>query len=302
MYFLSKVNKETIWGSEELVAYGADPARKRVGSLYTLAANEDLTCHIIGGEMDGRSLYEVFTENPAAFGYKPGDSFPIIASFIGAKDDLSIQIHPDDAYAKRVEGKPFGKSEAWIFLRAPKNGQLAIGCNAKTRDELMQMAEEGRWQEIVGTMQVEEGDYVYVSPGTLHALTVGTIVYELQQATDITYRFYDYDRVDDAGNKRELHVEKTLDVIDVHKKPEKQRFWGTAHEEPGFCLEGITLGGTFTNQSRLFCCITVIKGETKAGTRAMKQGDSLLLLPGESVEFSQEVTAILARPREMDAQ
>ena len=128
MYILSQVNKETIWGSRELIAYGADPALDKVGSLYTLAANEELSCKVLNGPNAGRRLYDVYRENPQAFGMGAGESFPLIISFISAGEDLSIQIHPDDAYARRVENKPFGKSESWFFLRKPASGAIAMGC------------------------------------------------------------------------------------------------------------------------------------------------------------------------------
>lgn len=297
MYILSQVNKETIWGSRELIAYGADPALDKVGSLYTLAANEELSCKVLNGPNAGRRLYDVYRENPQAFGMGAGESFPLIISFISACEDLSIQIHPDDAYARRVENKPFGKSESWFFLRKPASGAIAMGCKCKSRQELEEKVEKGLWDQVVDHLAVQEDSYVYVTPGTLHALTAGCIAYEIQQATDVTYRFYDYDRVDSAGNKRPLQLKQAMDVVQVEKKSKAQRFGHTPHIEKEYAIERVNLEGGYVNGLSRFVCLTLLQGELYLEGHAVKKGTSVLVLPGEEIAFGGKAQAVCAFSR-----
>jgi len=297
MYILSKVNKETIWGSRDLIDYGADPGLDKVGSLYTLAANRDLSCTVLNGEKAGMSLYEAYSEDPAAFGLKAGESFPLIASFISAGDDLSIQIHPDDGYAARVEHKPFGKCESWVFLRRPLDGQIVLGCRCADRAELEDKVQKGLWDEIVGRAQVNVDDYVYVTPGTLHALTRGCIVYELQQATDITYRFYDYDRVDAQGKKRDLQLDKAMDVVRLNRQGEVGRFGNTPHAEKEYCMQRLPLRGAFTNALPKFVALTLLEGEIELDGLRVQKGTTIVVLPDETIAFAGEASAICAFSR-----
>lgn len=296
MYILSLVNKETIWGSTELVEYGADPALQHVGSLYTLAGNKELTCAVLNGKDAGKTLYEVFSAQPEIFGYKKGENFPLIISFINAGADLSIQIHPDDAYARRVENKPFGKCESWIFFRAPVKGSIAMGCKCATKAQMEALVAQGRWNDVVDELPVKEDDYVFVTPGTLHALTTGSIAYEIQQATDITYRFYDYDRVDASGNKRPLQLKQAMDVVDATRKSYAVPYGTAPHRESVYETQRIALEGSFTNDAPVFACLTLLDGALTTADGVVKKGSSILVMPGETVAFTGKADAIRAIP------
>ena len=297
MYILSQVNKETIWGSRELIPFGADPALDHVGSLYTLAGNEELSCTVLNGRHAGRKLSDVFREEAPAFGFEEGAQFPLIISFISAGDDLSIQIHPDDEYARLHENKPFGKSESWFFLRAPKSGSIAMGCKCESREELEERVAKGEWDKVVDRLPVEEDSYVYVTPGTLHALTAGCIAYEIQQSTDVTYRFYDYDRVDAKGQKRPLQLRQAMDVVNVDKKSVCQRFGSTPHIEREYAIQKLNIEGGFVNALPRFVCLTVLDGCLYAEGHEVKKGSSVLVLPGEKALFTGRAQAILAYSR-----
>ena len=297
MYILSQVNKETIWGSRELIPYGADPKLDHVGSLYTLAGNEELTCKVLNGKNAGRTLYEVFSEDAEAFGCKKGEKFPLIIAFLSAGDDLSIQIHPDDEYAQKYENKPFGKSESWYFIKSPKSGKIAMGCLCKSHEELEEKVEKGLWDEVVDYLPVQEDSYVYVTPGTLHALTAGCIAYEIQQSTDVTYRFYDYDRVDDKGNKRPLQLKQAMDVVNVEKKSESARFGSTPHIEKEYATQKVVLEGGYTNALNTFVCLSLLDGEIYLEGHAVKKGTSVLVMPGETIAFGGKAEAVCAFSR-----
>ncbi|MEM9325933.1 MAG: type I phosphomannose isomerase catalytic subunit [Bacteroidota bacterium] len=158
------------------------------------------------GELLGESIYESY-----------GEEFPLLIKFIDAADDLSIQVHPDDELAaKRHDSK--GKTEMWYVIEADEGASLISGFNQDlTRDGYLEYFESGRLTEILNREQVQDGDVFFLPAGRVHTIGKGLMIAEIQQTSDITYRIYDFDRVDTQGNKRELHVEEALDAIDFKK-------------------------------------------------------------------------------------
>ncbi|MBR2287252.1 MAG: class I mannose-6-phosphate isomerase, partial [Clostridia bacterium] len=145
------------------------------------------------------------------------EAFPLLLKFIDAKDKLSIQVHPDDRYAHDNEHGKLGKTEAWLILDAPEGSQLVYGIKpGVTKEELRAACEKGSTvEELIRFVDVKPGDVCMIPSGCVHAIGAGIMLYEIQQSSDITYRFYDWDRVDKNGKKRELHLEKALDVTDL---------------------------------------------------------------------------------------
>ena len=125
---------------------------------------------------------------------KYGKEFPLLIKIIDAKSDLSIQVHPDNAYAKEHENGSLGKTECWYILDSEPGTQIVIGHHAKDKEELMQMVEEKRWKDLIREVPVKKGDFYQIDPGCVHAIKGGTVILETQQSSDITYRVYDYDR------------------------------------------------------------------------------------------------------------
>ena len=140
-----------------------------------------------------------------------------MVKIIDAREDLSIQVHPDDAYAGIHENGSLGKTECWYVLDCAENASLVIGHHAKTRQELASMIEEGRWGELIREIPIQKGDFIQIDPGTVHAIKGGCLILETQQNSDVTYRLYDYDRLQN-GKPRELHLQKSMDVITVPAK------------------------------------------------------------------------------------
>ena len=155
----------------------------------------------------GRSLVGNYAMKP----------FPLLLKLIDARESLSVQVHPNDAYAAENEHGKLGKTEAWLILEAPKGSQLVYGIKpGTTLEELKAACEQGAAVEpLLRRVDVKPGDVCYIPAGCVHAIGAGILLYEIQQSSDITYRFYDWDRVDAKGNKRELHLEKALDVTDL---------------------------------------------------------------------------------------
>ena len=216
--FFNPVLKETVWGGQRLgKEWGYAVQGDSTGECWGISANPNGDCTVREGEYTGKTLSQLWKEEPQLFGNPKGDRFPLLTKVIDAKDDLSIQVHPDDAYAMKNENGSLGKTECWYVLDCPENATLVVGHNAKTGEELRQMIAEGRWNELIREVPVKKGDFIQIEPGTVHAIKGGILLLETQQNSDITYRVYDYDRLQN-GKLRELHIDKSIDVITVPAK------------------------------------------------------------------------------------
>ena len=137
-----------------------------------------------------------------------------MTKILDANDWLSVQVHPDDAYGLEHEGE-LGKIECWYIIPAEPGAEIIYGHNAKSKEELRQQIESKDWENLLTKVPVKAGDFFYVPSGTMHAIGAGILVLETQQSSDTTYRVYDFDRKDDQGNLRELHLEKSIDVLNI---------------------------------------------------------------------------------------
>lgn len=216
--FLNPVFAHNIWGGTRLRDdFGYEVEGEDIGECWGIAAHENGDCTIANGTYQGKKLSELWKEAPELFGNVESDRFPLLTKIIDAKDDLSIQVHPDDVYAKEHENGSFGKTECWYILDCEENATLVVGHNARDKEELKCMIEEGRWNEFIREVPVKKGDFIQIDPGTVHAIKGGIMLLETQQNSDITYRVYDYDRLSN-GKPRELHVQQSIDVITVPAK------------------------------------------------------------------------------------
>ena len=159
-------------------------------------------------------LSEVWKKYPELFGAEKGEQFPLLIKIIDAREDLSIQVHPDDVYAAQHENGSLGKMECWYVLECEEGASLVVGHNAGSRQQLCDMIDGGRWQELIREIPIHKGDFVQIDPGTVHAIKGGILLLETQQSSDITYRLYDYDRLQN-GKPRQLHLQQSKDVITV---------------------------------------------------------------------------------------
>ncbi len=214
---LQPVFKDYIWGGTRLrdefkMKTDIDP----VAEGWMLSCHKDGMNLIDGGKYDGRTLKEVLEKegenkilgkNSEKFEY-----FPILIKLIDAKDNLSIQVHPDDEYAKRVEHE-FGKTEIWYVLDADEGAQLIYGFKEKiSKDDFRKAIENNTLPEVLNSVKVNKGDLFFIEAGTVHAIGKGTLIAEIQQNSNSTYRVYDYGRLGKDGKPRELHIDKAVDV------------------------------------------------------------------------------------------
>lgn len=215
LLFMKPHFAHTIWGGTRLRdVFGYDEQGDDIGECWGISAHPVGDDTITGGQYDGKKLSEVYVSHPELFGNIDCDRFPLLIKIIDAKEDLSIQVHPDDEYASAHENGSYGKTECWYIIDCPDNAKLVIGHNAGTHEELVSMIESGRWNEFIRYVPVKKGDFIQIEPGTVHAITAGCMLLETQQSSDITYRVYDYGRLMN-GSPRELHIKQSMDVITV---------------------------------------------------------------------------------------
>ncbi|EMF0107310.1 mannose-6-phosphate isomerase, class I [Enterococcus hirae] len=213
--FLKPVFQEKIWGGSRLRSvFGFDIPNDKIGEDWAISAHPHGVSVVENGEYQGQKLDELWQNHKELFGNPTEPVFPLLIKILDAEDELSVQVHPDDAYGMKHEGE-LGKTECWYIIDAEPGAEIIYGHHAKTREELAEMIQEGRWDDLLKKVSVKKGDFFYVPSGTIHAIGKGIMILETQQSSDTTYRVYDYDRKDANGNTRELHIQQSIDVTTV---------------------------------------------------------------------------------------
>jgi mannose-6-phosphate isomerase len=213
--------KDKIWGGNKIkTVLGKEFAPlPNCGETWEISGVKSDVSVVANGPLSGTSLANLLENNKGALvGQKVyerfGNEFPLLVKFIDANEDLSIQVHPDDELAKKRHNS-FGKTEMWYVLQADEGSSLISGFNRKLDKEVyLEKFNVGKLTDILNKEEVKADDVFFLPAGRVHTIGKGLLIAEIQQTSDITYRIYDFDRVDDKGNKRELHVEEALDAID----------------------------------------------------------------------------------------
>ncbi len=222
LIFPTPVFHGKIWGGRKLADdFGYQIPDGPIGECWAISAHPNGDCVVAEGPEAGQRLSELWDAHRELFGGLEGDRFPLLVKIIDAKDNLSVQVHPDDAYAAEHEDGSLGKRECWYVLAADPDTKIVIGQRAHDRAELASMIEEGRWDDMLNEVPCRTGDFFPIEPGTVHAIQGGTLILETQQSSDVTYRVYDYDRLGDDGQPRPLHIEQSLDVVDYAQRPRR---------------------------------------------------------------------------------
>ena len=213
--FLQSVMQEKIWGGTKLRdEFGYEIPSDKVGEYWAISAHPHGVSTIKNGRFAGTGLDQLYAEHRELFGNSSEPVFPLLTKILDANDWLSVQVHPDDHYAMEHEGE-LGKTECWYVIAADEGAEIIYGHNAKSREELRQQIEKKEWDKLLTKVPVKAGDFFYVPSGTMHAIGSGILILETQQSSDTTYRVYDFDRKDDEGNLRELHLEKSIDALNI---------------------------------------------------------------------------------------
>ncbi len=229
--------KKRIWGGDKLVNVLNKKSQKRnIGESWELSDVEGDTSIVVNGKLKGKSIqYLISTYKSALVGKKVykkfGKKFPLLIKFIDAREALSIQLHPHDKLAKERHNS-FGKTEMWYVMDADKEGNLIVGFKKDvTKEQYLEHLENKSLLEIMNVDPVKKGDVYFIPTGRVHSIGAGVLLAEIQQTSDITYRVYDWDRVDDKGRSRELHTDLALDAIDFKARDQyKTRYTKTLNK------------------------------------------------------------------------
>ena len=215
--------KERIWGGEKLKTVLNKPITSKItGESWELSTVEGDVSIVSNGELKGKSLMELIAETPnellgTRVHERFGKQFPLLFKYLDAREDLSIQVHPNDKLAKERHNS-FGKTEMWYVMQADADSRIIVGFKENSsKEEYLKHLKDNTLVSILDNVKAKAGDVFFLETGTVHAIGAGLVVAEIQQTSDITYRLYDFDRVDAQGNKRELHVDLALDAINYNK-------------------------------------------------------------------------------------
>lgn len=297
---LSAVCKSPIWGGTRLLdGWGIRTDAPTVGEawVYTNRAAEQSV--VQNGELAGTPVRDIL----------PDPAFPLLIKLIDAADRLSVQVHPDDSYAARVENDR-GKTEMWYILEAEPGASLLFGLREGfTAEDFAQSVREGDPLRALNQQPVKPGETYFIPAGMPHAIGRGILLAEIQQNCDLTYRVYDYDRTDAHGNKRQLHLEKALEVVRPFTQEERDaiRFARAGKDRPESlladcpyfrverldCARGVSLPER-RDWSHLLCVAGEGTLTSDSGAEPISKGDSYLLPPGISCQLTGGATILLS--------
>lgn len=294
--------KERIWGGTKLKTYLNKPISSEItGESWEISTVENEISVIANGRFKGKNLNELIADFPVAVlgtnVYKQfGTQFPLLFKYLDAREDLSIQVHPNDALAK-ARHNSFGKTEMWYVMQADPDARLIVGFKEKSSKEAyLKSLEDKSILSILDSKKVSKGDVFFLETGTVHAIGAGLVIAEIQQTSDITYRIYDFDRVDAQGNTRELHVDLALDAINYNVVDSEKHYTKTVNSVnemvhcPYFTTNFIPLDGTMSvsKNGTSFTVYMCVEGDFQLRyddqLHHYKTGDTILI-PAEMTAF-----------------
>ncbi|MEG0166148.1 type I phosphomannose isomerase catalytic subunit [Anaerorhabdus sp.] len=226
-FILEPIGKDYLWGGNRLNEdFHKNLASKPLAESWECSTHADGSSKVGSGELKGQLLKEVIKEHPEFLGTHPKTKgeLPVLIKFIDANQDLSIQVHPNDDYAYKNENQSLGKTEMWYVLDANENTELVYGFNHDvSKEDLKESIEQGTINKYLQRVKIKKDDVFYIEAGTVHAIGKGALILEIQENSNITYRLYDYGRISKEGEKRELHVDKALDVANLKSSLEPKQ-------------------------------------------------------------------------------
>ncbi len=308
--FLEPVCKHTIWGGTRLKdEFGCNEEGNDIGEMWGISAHPSGDVTVKNGKYKGIHLSELWKSHRELFGGEKGEVFPLLVKIIDARDDLSIQVHPDDGYAAEHENGALGKTECWYVLDCPPEASLVLGHSARDKKELEKLIDQGKWGQLIKRVPVKKGDFLQINPGTVHALTKGCLILETQENSDITYRVYDYDRLQD-GKKRELHLQQSKEVIMTPARPvdeclvpacKRDREVNNLHSiydcDHYHVYEMKVDGKAQISGLSEFMLVSVVEGCGEADGCTVSKGDSFIIPSGyEKASFTGNMKIIASTP------
>ena len=271
--------KDYIWGGNYFQKFNKGLGLPRVSECWELSVRDNDSSIIASGKDEGKRLCDVLTKDDIGPVMDRFPYFPLLIKLIDAKENLSVQVHPSDDYALKNENS-FGKSEMWHIISADEGSGLYVGLNKNYKKEDIEKAlKEGKILDYLIFFKVKPGDTFVINPGTIHAIGKGVRLIEIQQNSNLTYRLYDYNRVDANGNPRELHIKKALEVIDYHQYiPSNEKGEYLANNQY-FSVKEASFDGVFkiSADNNSFVSFTFLDGEGMVNDIPFKQYDTFFL-------------------------
>ncbi len=286
--------KERIWGGNKLQSLGKQLLNDNIGESWEISMIDTDINTVTNGIYKEKSLAELIDLYPdeilgTKVYQKYGKQFPLLFKFLDAKTDLSIQLHPNDELAKKRHNS-FGKTEMWYVMQADENARIILGFKENSSpEEYLDHLKNKSLPSVLQGYYVKKGDVFFIETGTIHAIGGGILLAEIQQTSDITYRVYDWDRVDDNGNERELHVDLALEAIDYRKKNPKINYLKKEDQSvnlidcPFFTTNIIALTTSYDIVKSTDCFLVYICTE----------GNAALVTPNERFEIKQGDTVLV---------
>lgn len=303
---LAPVFKERLWGGTRLKDLFNYPIPSNLtGECWAISAHPHGTSIITNGAFRGRTLDDVFQHEKYLFNHTPLSRFPLLTKILDANQDLSVQVHPKDAYALKHEND-LGKTECWYILDCKEDATMIYGHTARNKEELIEAINRNEWSDLLRHIPIHKGDFFYVPAGTVHALCEGTLVLETQQSSDTTYRLYDYDRKDANGNLRPLHIKEALDVIttphqdymiDPVTYKTKEASITVFIKDTYFTVSKWDVHGTYRYTHDIYHLLSVIEGQGHINGEKVKKGDHVIVTSAaKSIYVSGDLTLIASHP------
>ncbi len=289
---LSGETKDYIWGGTKLRQFNKSSKSNIIAESWELSFHKDGLSKIISGPFKNSFLIDVVSSSDLGEKCSNFSFFPVLNKFIDAKENLSLQVHPSDEYALLNEHS-FGKTEMWYVIQADNKSYLYIGFNKDvTKEEFVQRINENTVLEIMNKVEVKAGDCYFIPSGTIHAIGKGCLIYEIQQNSNITYRVYDYDRIDKNGKKRELHIDKAINVINFKKYNPINLTSNPLVNCKYFTVNKIINPKEIISPTDSFLALTVIFGKGKIGKLNVSKGDTIFMPCNQHEIVSGNITVL----------
>ena len=273
LFVLEPIFHRTIWGGARLVSVYGDKAIG-LGHLYSLRCTDVGSNTILNGKYAGQRLFDII------------GAYPLSIALVDAASDLSIQVHP---------GGELSKYESYFFINAPESGRIYCGIDDMPQSDIASLAETGSILPSIRQVPVQSAEYISIGPQTVHALTAGSFVYEIEQGEENTYRLYDYGRADNDGKMRDLQIGQAIRALDVTLTAEARRYPpNSAITEKTYSTQLLANIEDVENSGSVFGCLTLLSGRAVVDGVDMKTGMTVILAPNEKLEGLDIEKCILA--------
>ena len=295
---LKPATHDNLWGGTKLkTEWGKECDTPILAECWELSFHKNGPCLVDSGENKGKLLKDVASETDCGTLCKQFPFFPVLIKFINSAQDLSVQVHPSDDYALKNEGE-FGKTEIWYVLDAEPGAGLYVGLNKDySAEDLRAKLDNGTIMDALNFYTCKPGDLFIITSGTIHAIGKGMTVVEVQQNSDLTYRLYDYNRPGKDGKLRELHIDKAMKVVDLHKYQKPEPLDGALCKFKYFsCYECDSKNMNFIDaDENSFVSLTVIDGSGKVNELDCKKGDSFFVPASKKAILKGDFNFILTK-------